>query len=500
VTLEFSIIADPYDCIMKSVDLEYVGVSARSRASTSPTSRSRLLSRFLFCLVAALLVSEGEVEANQAKELYDSILGYKSTYNKLSRPVAVPSEQLVVKLGVKLMSINDLNEKVQILTSACWIHQEWIDSSLSWRPEDFGGIQSIKVPAEDVWKPDMVLYNNADGSYEIVILTRVTLHSTGRVVWKAPTIYISSCDIQMEYFPFDEQTCHMKLGSWTYDGLQVDYSHENEDPNSDWVMNAIDLSNYSSSGTWDLMNVTARKNIFYYPCCAEPYPDVTFYITIRRKTLYYAVNLIIPCIGIALLTSLVFYLPTEGGERVGLGINILLALMVFLVLLADNTPPTSLAMPLITRYLVLVMLLCTFALCLTIFTCNLHLRTGDTHALPGWMRIVFIDFFPKFLGIKARNEEEEEEEKEENQPKSILKPGTGAKYPNLLEGILEDVTFIANNYRENGKAGDDESDWQYVAMVMDRIFFILFTAVGLLSTVVLFTNIPTMWDNKRPIG
>jgi hypothetical protein len=64
---------------------------------------------------------------------------------------------------------------------------------------------------------------------------------------------------------------------------------------------------------------------------------------------------------------------------VGLGINILLALMVFLVLLADNTPPTSLAMPLITRYLVLVMLLCTFALCLTIFTCNLHLRTGYKH-------------------------------------------------------------------------------------------------------------------------
>ena len=25
----------------------------------------------------------------------------------------------------------------------------------------------------------------------------------------------------MEYFPFDEQTCVMKFGSWTYDGFQV---------------------------------------------------------------------------------------------------------------------------------------------------------------------------------------------------------------------------------------------------------------------------------------
>jgi len=268
------------------------------------------------------------------------------------------------------------------------------------------------------------------------------------------------------------------------------------------VDDAINLDEYSSSGTWDLMKTYAKKTYFYYPCCPEPYPDISYYIVIRRKTLYYAVNLIIPCIGIALLTSLVFYLPTDGGERVGLGINILLALMVFLVLLADNTPPTSLAIPLITRYLVLVMLLCTFALCITIYTCNLHLRSGDTHALPNWMRFVFIDFFPKYLGIKPRNEEEEEEEEESKEEAKPMKSAieTGTKYSPLLEGILEDITFVANDYRENGKSGDDVSDWQYVAMVLDRIFFIIFTIVGLLSTAVLFINIPTMWDGAKPIG
>ena len=51
-----------------------------------------------------------------------------------------------------------------------------------------------------------------------------------------------------------------------------------------------------------------------------------------------------------------------------------------------------------------------------------------------------------------------------------------------------------------GKSGDVASDWQYVAMVMDRLFFILFTLIGLLSTVVLFTNIPTLWDGATPIG
>ena len=39
--------------------------------------------------------------------------------------------------------------------------------------------------------------------------------------WKPPAIYHSSCEMDVEYFPFDEQTCVMKFGSWTYDGFQV---------------------------------------------------------------------------------------------------------------------------------------------------------------------------------------------------------------------------------------------------------------------------------------
>ena len=47
------------------------------------------------------------------------------------------------------------NWQNQVFTTSFWIHQEWNDSSLSWRPEDFGGISNIKVPADMVWKPDM---------------------------------------------------------------------------------------------------------------------------------------------------------------------------------------------------------------------------------------------------------------------------------------------------------------------------------------------------------
>lgn len=55
----------------------------------------------------------------------------------------------------------------------------------------------------------------------MTLATKATLWFNGLVEWKPPAIYKSSCVIDVEYFPFDEQTCVMKFGSWTYDGFQV---------------------------------------------------------------------------------------------------------------------------------------------------------------------------------------------------------------------------------------------------------------------------------------
>ena len=63
--------------------------------------------------------------------------------------------------------------------------------------------------------------NSADGNYEVTLLTKATVYSTGEVLWNPPAIYKSSCEMDVEYFPFDKQSCLMKFGSWTYDGNEV---------------------------------------------------------------------------------------------------------------------------------------------------------------------------------------------------------------------------------------------------------------------------------------
>ena len=65
--------------------------------------------------------------------------------------------------------------------------------------------------------------------------------------------------------------------------------------------------------------VPARANEVIYDCCPEPYLDITFVIKIRRRTLYYFYNLIVPCLLISSMAVLDFTLPPDSGEKLSLG-------------------------------------------------------------------------------------------------------------------------------------------------------------------------------------
>lgn len=66
-------------------------------------------------------------------------------------------------------------------------------------------------------------------------------------------------EIDVEYFPFDEQTCVMKFGSWTYDGFQVDLRHIDESNGTNVVDIGIDLSEFYTSVEWDILEVPAVR-------------------------------------------------------------------------------------------------------------------------------------------------------------------------------------------------------------------------------------------------
>ncbi|XP_061842763.1 neuronal acetylcholine receptor subunit alpha-2 [Nerophis lumbriciformis] len=312
-------------------------------------------------------------------------------YNKWSRPVPNISDVVIVKFGLSIAQLIDVDEKNQMMTTNVWLKQEWNDYKLRWRPSDYDNVTSIRVPSELIWVPDIVLYNNADGEFAVTHMTKAHLFHTGKVRWVPPAIYKSSCSIDVTFFPFDQQNCKMKFGSWTYDKAKIDLER---------IENTVDLNNYWESGEWAIINAVGTYNTKKYDCCHEIYPDITYFFIIRRLPLFYTINLIIPCLLISCLTVLVFYLPSDCGEKITLCISVLLSLTVFLLLITEIIPSTSLVIPLIGEYLLFTMIFVTLSIVITVFVLNVHHRSPNTHKMPRWVHAVFLDLIPRWLFMR----------------------------------------------------------------------------------------------------
>lgn len=167
-------------------------------------------------------------------------------------------------------------------------------------------------------------------------------------------------------------------------------------------MNSLDFTDYLKSGTWDIIAGPGRITTEIDPGSNQAKAMVIFEFHLRRKTLFYTVNLIIPCILISFVSVCVFLLPADACEKITLCISILLALVVFLLLISKILPP-SLQIPLIAHYLLFTFIMNILAICLTVFVINKNFRTPRTHQMPNWIRLVFLNYLPRLLLMTRPN-------------------------------------------------------------------------------------------------
>ncbi|XP_062243909.1 neuronal acetylcholine receptor subunit alpha-6 isoform X5 [Platichthys flesus] len=364
-----------------------------------------------------------------------------------------------------------------------WLRHIWNDYKLRWMPVEFDGIEFIRVPSNKIWRPDIVLYNNAVGDFLVADKTKALLKFDGTITWVPPAIFKSSCPMDITYFPFDYQNCSMKFGSWTYDKAKIDLV---------LIGSKVNLKDFWESGEWEIIDAPGYKHDIKYNCCEEIYPDITYSFYIRRLPLFYTINLIIPCLLISFLTVLVFYLPSDCGEKVTLCISVLLSLTVFLLVITETIPSTSLVIPLIGEYLLFTMIFVTLSIVITVFVLNVHYRTPMTHTMPGWVRSVFLKALPRIMLMRRPIDEDSKagglDSSGEVGGVSLRDPTppTPLEVPNSCQSAIESVKYIAENMRSRNKAKEVEDDWKYVAMVIDRIFLWVFVTVCILGTTGLF--------------
>ena len=90
----------------------------------------------------------------------------------------------------------------------------------------------------------MLFAFSADEDIDSKFPTNIVVYSDGTCSWVPLGLYISSCSINIQWFPFDDQFCHMKFGSWTYDGSKIDLKSKSD---------KMDVSTYQESGEWILI-------------------------------------------------------------------------------------------------------------------------------------------------------------------------------------------------------------------------------------------------------
>ncbi|KAF7691580.1 acetylcholine receptor subunit delta [Silurus meridionalis] len=456
-------------------------------------------------------------------------------YNKELRPVQNKDETVPIYLSLTLSNLISLDEVSETLLTNVWMDHGWTDPRLAWNESEFDDISIVRLPSRMVWLPEIVLENNNDAQFEVAYYCNVLVYPSGFVYWLPPAIFRSSCSINVYYFPFDWQNCSLKFSSLTYNAKEISLNlKEDMDEETqkmfpmEWIV--IDPAEFKENGEWEIVHRPARRNIYkHIPLDSNKHQDITFYLIIKRKPLFYIVNIIIPCVLISFLASLVYYLPADSGEKMTLSISVLLAQSVFLLLISQRLPETSMAVPLIVKYLMFIMVLVTVVVLNCVVVLNLHFRTPSTHVMSEWTKEFFLEKLPRFLhmsrpaeselqwegaltrrsssvgyiakaeeyySVKSRSELMFEKQSQRHglttrpTPTAVFNSSNESDVTdqlfNELKPAVEGANYIVKHMRDKNDYSEEKDNWSGIARTVDRLCFYIVTPIMTIGTIFIF--------------
>ncbi|KAK2139800.1 hypothetical protein LSH36_1607g00011, partial [Paralvinella palmiformis] len=357
---------------------------------------------------------------------------------------------------------------------------DWQDDRLRWNSLDYEFVDDIVVHPDRIWLPELALMNGADELAPDFRNIRVLINNDGHVHWEPGGIFTTTCDIDIRYFPFDEQSCPIMFGAWAYYTARMNISNASD---------VVVTHDFRLNGEWEVTETKAewRENIL--PCCPNTrYPYVIFTLFLRRRYTFYVMNIILPCSLLSVLVMIVFCLPPDAGEKISLGISVLLAFTVFLLMVAENVPRTSLHIPIMVIYLTFTMALGTVSVCMTVLVLNLHHRDAE-RSVPRWARVLVLGYLRKVLCVGARKPRTMQGNMRLERPDKNMTLRSGLKKMAKEVGLLKPMlasngeldSHFSNSclsthpeqvYPTSREAKQDIThEWKEVAHVLDRLFF-----------------------------
>nr|XP_019591320.1 PREDICTED: 5-hydroxytryptamine receptor 3C-like isoform X1 [Rhinolophus sinicus] len=301
---------------------------------------------------------------------------------KAFRPVVNYSIPIQVNISFTMSAILEVNEQLQLMTSLLWLNVIWYNQFIRWNPEECGGIRTLSIVAENLWIPDIFIQEFMDVDQTPTGLMAY-VNSDGRIKYDKPMQVVSICNLDIFYFPFDEQNCTLTFSSFIYTVENMVLGMEKEV----WEIFNTSQSLIQSKGEWVLLAIYQRA--MKMTVDTGQYDQIIFYVDIRRKPTLYVINLLVPSSFLIAIDALSFYLPAESQTRAPFKMTLLLGYNVFLLMMNDILPDSG--TPLISIYFALCLSMMVLSLLETIFISYLlHLATTQPPPMPRWLHSLLL--------------------------------------------------------------------------------------------------------------
>ncbi|XP_035666635.1 neuronal acetylcholine receptor subunit alpha-10-like [Branchiostoma floridae] len=402
-------------------------------------------------------------------------------YDRRVRPVLDQSTTVRLDVDVALRQVVDLNELQEVFTTLMWLRLYWTDELLQWNTSQYDGLTTTTFHSSEVWRPDIFLINNiGQGSGNLLPVTDVSVSSEGRVAWRQPSLFSSSCKVDVSQFPYDEQTCILEFSSWLYGGNDLDLFN---------ISATMDLTAFQQNDQFEVTHTKVERKVTFYACCPGPWPSIELHIHLKRRRLFYIVNMVVPCLDLLMLNLAAFYIPPDSGERLGFTITVLLSLVVFQQLLTTQLPATSTSTPMLGKFFTATIVLVTISLLITILVLRLSHPSHPSRPLPRWLRRLVLHYMASFFcmcnianDIHAKKRSTPKTPQDGNNDWSDDDTGMNdivlgsrhqitiddQKHRSTLKTISSKVENISDYLQGKENDDEEESEWKMAALVLDR--------------------------------
>ncbi|CAC5392660.1 unnamed protein product [Mytilus coruscus] len=169
----------------------------------------------------------------------------------------------------------------------------------------------------------------------------------------------SKCTANVYKFPYDSQTCDLNFVVWGILANDINFIADS---------NPVDVSFYTPNSDWSLESYKGETLLW------NGYSNFKMTFTIKNAPLYHNIVVACPTILFSLLNPLVFLLPIDSGDRIGLSTTISLSYAIFLTMVQTAVPASSNPMNLLLVMMIVTITFSGISVAVTIYKSSLYHR------------------------------------------------------------------------------------------------------------------------------